>query len=165
MAWQKKFHVTSSMAMDNNGYAMFLGRFQPLHEGHKKLFQQVLDEGKKICIMVRDMPVDEKNPFSAEQVCKTIQDYLQAERKAQNVLVMLVPNITSINFGRGVGYDIVEYIPPDGIKAISATKIREEMKEKGSFQDFTTKGKDNITGQTKLDDGSKTINSDLPLLP
>jgi hypothetical protein len=44
---------------------------------------------------------------------------------------MVVPNITSINFGRGVGYDIIEHIPPTEIADISATKIREQMKQDG----------------------------------
>jgi hypothetical protein len=35
-----------------------------------------------------------------------------------------------VNYGRGVGYDIIEHIPPSQIGKISATKIREELFKK-----------------------------------
>jgi hypothetical protein len=40
---------------------------------------------------------------------------------------MIVPDISSVNFGRGVGYDIIEHIPPTEVAEISATKIRKEL--------------------------------------
>jgi len=131
--WDKKYHVTSSMLNDENGFAMFLGRWQPLHDGHKSLFNQTLSSGKNICIMVRDTPVSEKNPFTSEEVKQNIEEYYSEGVKNGNVVVMVVPNITSVNFGRGVGYDIVEYIPPVEIGEISATKIREQMKNEGKL--------------------------------
>ena len=73
--WDKKFHVESSMMNDESGFSMFLGRWQPLHEGHKQLFAQALDAGKNICIMIRDTPVSEKNPFTSEQVKQNIEEY------------------------------------------------------------------------------------------
>jgi hypothetical protein len=72
--WNKKYHVESSMINDDNGFAMFLGRWQPLHEGHKQLFAQALNAGKNICIMIRDTPVSEKNPFTPEQVKQNIEE-------------------------------------------------------------------------------------------
>lgn len=131
--WDKKYHVNSSMINDDDGFAMFLGRWQPLHDGHKELFSQTLNSGKNICIMIRDTPVSEKNPFTSEQVKQNIEEYYSEGVKNGNVVVMVVPNITSINFGRGVGYDIIEHIPPTEIADISATKIREEMKNRGEI--------------------------------
>jgi nicotinamide mononucleotide adenylyltransferase len=121
------------MLNDENGFAMFLGRWQPLHDGHKELFSQSLNRGKNICIMIRDTPVSEKNPFTSEQVKQNIEEYYSEGVKNGNVVVMVVPNITSINFGRGVGYDIIEHVPPTEISEISATKIREEMKKRGEL--------------------------------
>ena len=46
---------------------------------------------------------------------------------------MVIPDICSVEFGRGVGYDIIERIPPQNIGEISATKIREEMKQNGNL--------------------------------
>jgi adenylylsulfate kinase len=131
--WDKKYHVNSSMINDESGFAMFLGRWQPLHDGHKTLFSQALNSGRNICIMIRDTPVSEKNPFTSEQVKENIEEYYSEGVKNGNVVVMVVPNITSINFGRGVGYDIIEHIPPTEIAEISATKIREEMKKEGKL--------------------------------
>ena len=129
--WDKKYHVESSMVNDEDGFAMFLGRWQPLHDGHKELFSQALNAGRNLCILIRDTPVSEKNPFTSEQVKQNIEEYYSEGVKNGNVVVMVVPNITSINFGRGVGYDIIEHIPPTEIADISATKIREQMKQDG----------------------------------
>ena len=70
------------------------------------------------------MPTDEKNPYTAQQVKENIEQHYTIEIKQERVVVMIVPNITSINFGRGVGYDIIEHIPPVNIAQISATNIR-----------------------------------------
>ena len=40
---------------------------------------------------------------------------------------MVIPDIESVNYGRGVGYEIIEHVPPKPVGNISATKIREEM--------------------------------------
>ena len=131
--WHKKHHVTSFMTNDEGGFHAFLGRFQPLHDGHKQLFQQVLDEGKKVCIMVRDIKKDEKNPFSAEEVATSIiAEYVDKVMEGK-VRVIVVPNIVSLNFGRGVGYDIIEFIPPSEVAEISATAIREQMRKDGKI--------------------------------
>ena len=129
--WDKKYYVESSMINDDDGFAMFLGRWQPLHDGHKELFAQALNAGRNLCILIWDTPVSEKNPFTSEQVKQNIEEYYSEGVKNGNVVVMIVPNITSINFGRGVGYDIIEHIPPSEIADISATKIREQMKIDG----------------------------------
>ena len=47
---------------------------------------------------------------------------------------MLVPNITNICYGRGVGYKIEEIILPAEIQKISATKIRAKMREEGKLK-------------------------------
>lgn len=131
-SWDKKIHVNSSMTNDD-GYAMFLGRWQPLHDGHKELFNQVLSENKKICIMIRDIIPDESNPFTSTEVKQNIESVYQTEINNGLVSVIIVPNITSINFGRGVGYDIIEFIPPQHISDISATKIRKMLKNEGKL--------------------------------
>ena len=51
----------------------------------------------------------------------------QDPKKEGRVKVMIVPDICSVEFGRGVGYDIIERIPPTEIAEISATKIREKL--------------------------------------
>ena len=105
--------------------AMFIGRWQPFHNGHKWLINQKLSEGKPILIAVRDIPPDEKNPFTTEQTVKMIQKVYSE----QDVEVVCIPDIESVNWGRGVGYELNEHVPPQNIGFISATGIRSSIKE------------------------------------
>ena len=105
--------------------AMFIGRWQPFHNGHKWLMSQKLDEGLPILICVRDIPPDEKNPFTTEQTVKM----LEKAYEDHDVIVMAIPDIDSVNYGRGVGYGIIEHVPPEDVGFISATDIRNKIKE------------------------------------
>ena len=95
-----------------NKYALFIGRWQPLHDGHKWLFNQKLELGESVCIAIRDMPQDDKNWWSAEEIKQNIENEYAEYISSGRVKVIVIPDIDSINFGRGVGYDIVEHIPP-----------------------------------------------------
>ena len=102
---------------------MFVGRWQPLHNGHKWLIGQKLDEGVPVLICVRDIPPDKKNPFTTEQTI----EILKKAYSEDDVEVISIPDIESVNYGRGVGYDIVEHVPPADIGFISATDIRNRI--------------------------------------
>jgi cytidyltransferase-like protein len=128
--WSKKLHVESSLPAKPGQHAMFVGRWQPLHTGHQELFKRAMDEGKNVLICIRDIQPDEKNPFTAQQVLENITEFYQNEPR---VKVMVIPDICSIEFGRGVGYDIIEHIPPTSIREISATKIREQLRNEGKL--------------------------------
>ena len=52
--WTKNVHIESSIPSRDGQYAMFVGRWQPLHKGHQELFKQAMDEGKNILICIRD---------------------------------------------------------------------------------------------------------------
>jgi cytidyltransferase-like protein len=114
---------------NKSGYAMFIGRWQPWHKGHRWLIDQQLNQGKKVCIAIRDMQPDEKNPYSAIQVMMNITNELIDLVEQGMIRIMIIPDIESINFGRGVGYDVIEHVPPADISEISATKIRKKMSE------------------------------------
>ena len=126
--WRKLVHVGSSLPSKPEQYALFVGRWQPLHDGHKALFQRALGEGKKVWIAIRDIAPDEKNPWSAEEVLTNITNEYKKLCSQGIVKVSIIPDICSIEFGRGVGYDIIEHIPPAQVGEISATKIREKLK-------------------------------------
>jgi cytidyltransferase-like protein len=128
--WDKKIHVQSSLPPKSNQHAMFVGRWQPLHLGHQELFKRAIDEGKNILICIRDIEPDEKNPFTAQQVLENITNFYIDEPR---VKAIIIPDICSIEFGRGVGYDIIEHIPPQNIHDISATKVREQMRKEGKL--------------------------------
>ena len=125
--WDKITHVQSSLQPKDGQYAMFVGRWQPLHKGHQELFKQAMDEGKNVLICIRDGKPNEKNPFTPQEVKNNIEEHYADEISTGKVQVMVIPDICSVEFGRGVGYDIIERIPPTEIGEISATKIRKEM--------------------------------------
>lgn len=131
--WDKLIHAKSSLQAKEGQFAMFCGRFQPLHLAHKEMFQQALNEGKNVLICVREGEVNEKNPFTAEQVKENIESTYACFFKEGIIKVMVIPDICSVEFGRGVGYDIIEHIPPTEVGEISATKIREQMRKDGKL--------------------------------
>ena len=111
--------------------AQMLGRWQTWHEGHQKLFEEILKKTGQVNIMVRDVKGVGDNPFDFETVKKNI---LSALKDYENrVKVTLVPNITNICYGRGVGYKIEEIILDEKTQQISATKIREKMRKEGKL--------------------------------
>lgn len=118
---------------NGNGYAMFIGRWQPWHEGHQWLIDQALNEGKKVLLCIRDVKPDEKNPWNAWQVFENLKIALQKLINEQKVHIIVIPDIESVNIGRGIGYDVIEHVPPQEIHDISATKIREQMKAEGKL--------------------------------
>jgi len=111
-------------------HSLFIGRYQPFHDGHKWLIDQRLKLGKKICIAIMDIHElePEKNPFTTEEVYKNIKNKLKDLIDIGKVIVIIIPPIDSVNYGRTVGYDIIEHEPPANIKQISATNIRKKLK-------------------------------------
>ena len=110
-------------------YSLYIGRFQPFHDGHEWCVRQMLDEGKRVCIAIMDIHDTEpdNNPYHSNHVIKLILDRFVDEIEAENIKVIKIPPIESVNYGRDVGYDLNELIPPDDIKEISATRIRNEL--------------------------------------
>ena len=109
MKWNKKVHVQSSMQPKGSQYAMFVGRWQPLHKGHQELFEQALDSGKNVLICIRDVKPDAKNPFTANQVKDNIENHYALFVENNIVKVIIIPDICSIEFGRGVGYEVIQH--------------------------------------------------------
>lgn len=113
--------------------AAFIGRWQPYHLGHEWLIRKKLDLGIPVLVLVRDIPPDEKNPFTTEETVEMIE----AAFPYDDVKVQVIPDIESVNWGRGVGYETNEFKPPEDIKRISATDIRSKIKAgDDSWRDF-----------------------------
>tara|TARA_B100001250_G_C19374244_1_gene603353 strand:- start:188 stop:532 length:345 start_codon:yes stop_codon:yes gene_type:complete len=108
-------------------YSFFIGRWQPWHSGHRWLIDQRLKEGKNICIAIQDRETDIRNPFTAEQVKKNIGHELKDLIQSKRVKVIIIPAIESVNYGRKVGYEINEFVPPKEVHDISATDIRKGL--------------------------------------
>lgn len=105
--------------------AMFIGRWQPFHNGHKWLFDQKLKQGVPLLIAVRDVKPDEKNPLTTFQTVKILEKMYEKE----DVEIIVIPDIESVNYGRGVGYEVNEFVPPEEISIISATETRRNIRE------------------------------------
>ncbi|MDA7492400.1 cytidyltransferase [bacterium] len=114
-------------------YSLFIGRWQPWHDGHQWLIDQRLNEGKNVCIAIRDVEVNQDQPWTSEVIKNNIETVLYDYIKEGRVKVIVIPDIESVNYGRGVGYEIIEHVPPQTIKEISATKIRAELREDGKL--------------------------------
>ncbi len=117
--------------------SQMLGRWQPWHKGHTELFKKALDLSGQVCIMFRDVSGADAgvkgqsdNPFEFEDVKSRIINALKLEgfEYENQFIIIKVPNITDISFGRGVGYTFTEHDLGEKIHKISATKIRNEMR-------------------------------------
>ena len=108
--WKKINHGGEPTKNIDKKYAIFVGRYQPYHFGHIELIKQKLNQGIPALIMVRNIEPDERNPFTTEQTVTMIKKYHAAH--GDDVEVMIIPDIESVNYGRGVGYEINEYQPP-----------------------------------------------------
>ena len=118
-----------------------LGRWQPWHQGHQELFKRCIAKTGQVIIQVRNVEGasggtgQNDNPFSWKEVCKNIEDSLKKDSYERGIdyEIMLVPNITNITYGRNVGYVFVEESFDDEISSISATKIRDDLRNKGEL--------------------------------
>ena len=118
-----------------------LGRWQPWHKGHQELFKRCLKKTVQVIIQVRDVQgasgsdCQDDNPFDWDTVCENIQNDLSRDgfTKGIEYEIMLVPNIVNITYGRGVGYVFEEEVFEESITNISATKIREKLRQDGEL--------------------------------
>tara|TARA_Y200000002_G_scaffold352827_1_gene331827 strand:+ start:3857 stop:4189 length:333 start_codon:yes stop_codon:yes gene_type:complete len=106
---------------------MFIGRWQPWHDGHRWLIDQRLAEDKNVLICIREVDKDNSNPYDPSEVKKNIEIKLNDLILSKRVKVIIIPDIESVNYGRGVGYDIIEHVPPKSVGEISATEIRKRL--------------------------------------
>tara|TARA_A100000172_G_scaffold67665_1_gene47369 strand:- start:3376 stop:3729 length:354 start_codon:yes stop_codon:yes gene_type:complete len=114
-------------------YSMFIGRWQPWHKGHRWLIDQRLKEGKNVLICIRDVEPDENQPWTPQEILMNLSKELEDLLHEGRIKIIIIPDIESINYGRGVGYEVIEHVPPTDIKEVSATKIREQMRKEGKL--------------------------------
>ena len=107
-------------------YALFIGRWQNWHKGHEWLIRQQLDKGKDVWVAIRNVPTDENNPKTAQQVMMELADEPFFKDNSHKIQISIIPDIESVNYGRGVGYEVIYHQPPPDIEAISGTAIRQK---------------------------------------
>jgi nicotinamide mononucleotide adenylyltransferase len=125
-----------------------LGRWQPWHAGHTALFEKALAETGQVVIMIRDVGgivgedagggrtvAQDDNPFDVNKVKENIRVglYKEGYEYGDKYIIMEVPNIVDISYGRGVGYTFTQHDLGESIHNISATKIRAQMREEGKL--------------------------------
>ena len=108
-------------------YALYIGRWQNWHKGHEWLINQQLEKGKNVWVAIRDVPLDENNPKTAQQVLKELANEPFFVNNSDKILLSIIPDIESVNYGRGVGYEVIYHEPPTEIAEISGTQIRKQV--------------------------------------
>lgn len=115
----------------------FIGRWQPPHASHEALIRTKLDSGLPCLILVRDTPVNDKNPYTLQDTLKMLRDTFDGE----DVVVLPISDIEGIYYGRGVGYNVEEIDMPESVKGLSATEIRQKIQDGDeSWKDFVMSG-------------------------
>ena len=107
-------------------YALYIGRWQNWHKGHEWLINQQLQKDKNVWVAIRDVQQDENNPKSAQEVLKELSNEPFFTNNWDKILLSIIPDIESVNYGRGVGYDVIYHEPPKEIEKISGTAIRKK---------------------------------------
>ena len=121
---------------------LLLGRWQPWHDVHLALFERAFAKTGQVVIQVRDVKGSsgglgqDDNPFSFEEISKDITEklLLSGYKINEDFVIQLVPNITNITYGRGVGYKIEEESFSSDVESISATKIRKDLRDEGKIK-------------------------------
>ena len=101
--------------------SLLIGRFQPLHEGHARLVETLLHEGKKVVIALRDGPRSSANPYSVAERQQMFQ-----KRFGKKVAVISIPEDGSLEVvrGRDVGWELRTLALEPELEQISATSVR-----------------------------------------
>tara|TARA_B100000902_G_C27309127_1_gene917296 strand:+ start:825 stop:1184 length:360 start_codon:yes stop_codon:yes gene_type:complete len=106
--------------------AIYIGRFQPFHDGHKSMFLKILKKDTQVVFLVMDAQnVGKKNPFNFRYVSNKIKSSLKDYK--QKFIIIKIPVVSRVVYGRKVGYKINKLNLPKKIENISATLIRKDM--------------------------------------
>lgn len=107
----------------SEGYYAFIGRFQPLHNGHCNLINPYLERGDRVLVLIMDGSLDRDNPFTLQERCKMFnRTWPEAFGNQQLVLQSVLP-IIDLFIGRNCGFGIRK-LDSRGLEGISATAIR-----------------------------------------
>ena len=106
--------------------AIYIGRFQPFHEGHKELFLDALKKNNQVAILVMDSyKINNKNPYPFNVVKRKIEKSLiQFKNK---FIIIKIPVVSEVIYGRSVGYKVRKVKVSKKIEKISATNIRKTI--------------------------------------
>lgn len=86
------------------------------------------------------MGIDKNNPLEAQEIYNNLSERFGALIDSGRIKLRIIPDIESVNYGRDVGYEIIEHSPPEEVKKISGTKIR----NKGEHSNWENEGGSNL---------------------
>ena len=122
-----------AMLADRSKASVFIGRWQPLHNGHEALIRTVLDKGKKVLVLMRPGGSDADNPHDDEARLRMFRRRFGPEMDMGRLTVMGLPvDINEVCHGRDVGWGVREIRLDSDTEAISARRIR---RQRGLFSD------------------------------
>lgn len=119
------------MSGPNKKYTVYIGRWQVQrpHKGHIALIRDALHRGENVCVMFREADGTEQNPYSFEERAAGFWSEFAQEIRAGRVMLMPIPDVGAVAYGRGVGYEIREVKLPENLEAVSGTELRAKQKE------------------------------------
>ncbi len=106
---------------------LFIGRFQPFHEGHAKCVQHILAENDRCIILLRNTNPSDKNPFDAAKRKALIRMQFKNDERIVIREIDDPDADLTVYIGRDVGYDLIRLDAAS--EAISATDIRKSLYE------------------------------------
>jgi len=134
---QRRIHecvIVDEEALKDKEWSLFIGRYQPLHEGHIKLMRVALDRGDNICIGLRASDKTDSNPYGFAERIEMVEKAFEKEIKENRVKVAILPNVLKVVHGRKVGWSVEEIKLDSETESISATKIREAQSDRNESE-------------------------------
>jgi adenylylsulfate kinase len=104
---------------------VFIGRFQPFHDGHRKCVEHILSKNDRCIILLRDTDVTEKNPFDLEKRKALIRAQFPDPSRIEIQSITDPSADLTVYIGRDVGYQLIQLDAET--EAISATDIRKKL--------------------------------------
>lgn len=121
----ESIYINRFVELDLSRRCVFVGRWQPPHASHEALIRTKLNKGEPCLILVRSTPMNDKNPYTLQETLQMLRDTF----KDEDVVVLPITDIEGIYYGRKVGYNVEEIDMPENVKRLSATEIRQKIKD------------------------------------
>ena len=98
---------------------MFIGRWQNWHKGHEWLISQQLNKGKNVWIAIRDIEITEEDSKTPYKVMMDLIEIPFINENIDKILISIIPDIESINYGRNPNYEVIYHEAPKEISDIT----------------------------------------------
>lgn len=104
---------------------VFIGRFQPFHDGHQRCVDRILQENDRCLILLRDTEQSEKNPLELAERKALIRARFPDASRVEILSIDDPGADLTVYIGRDVGYQLIQLDAQT--EAISATDIRKQL--------------------------------------